>query len=362
MLMPGRSWNAQTPYRYGFNGKENDNEVKGVGDQQDYGMRGYDPRVGRFLSVDPIANKYAELTPYQFASNSPISGIDRDGEEFDLSIGETGRYRQAGQRLNQMGPLTPKNQTSASIPSFQAPPPKKDATTVKNVNKELFVLQTPSQFIIAGAQKCDGCATISAPHPQPSFDNDFERGMVTNPLIQTTAVGMAAPFVASGTMATGEWLFKPQTMGWASLGAGTSDVLIQGVTENWDITKYNFASTVGSVAFHNPLGGAVVGVGFQATLKDNGFTVHTLSPGEIAKQVALFSTGTMIGSGLGAATKGWAGDYFGNLLGGSVGNSVIVPFQTKTGPNTGTGTSDKPYVPSSTYQTGSSNSSDNKAY
>lgn len=83
MMMPGRKYSiANTNYRYGFNGKENDNEVKGEGNQQDYGMRIYDPRLVRFLSVDPVANKYPELTPYQFASNRPIDGIDRDGLEF----------------------------------------------------------------------------------------------------------------------------------------------------------------------------------------------------------------------------------------------------------------------------------------
>ena len=68
-------------YRYGFNGKEEDNEVKGEGNQQDYGMRIYDPRIGKFLSVDPITYQYPELTPYQFASNSPIQGVDFDGLE-----------------------------------------------------------------------------------------------------------------------------------------------------------------------------------------------------------------------------------------------------------------------------------------
>ena len=68
-------------YRYGFNGKENDNEVKGEGNQQDYGMRMYDGRLGRFLSVDPITKDYPELTPYQFASNTPIQAIDLDGLE-----------------------------------------------------------------------------------------------------------------------------------------------------------------------------------------------------------------------------------------------------------------------------------------
>ncbi|OMP74593.1 hypothetical protein BW716_34550 [[Flexibacter] sp. ATCC 35208] len=68
-------------YRYGFNGKENDNEIKGEGNQQDYGMRVYYPGIGKFLSVDPLTQSYPELTPYQFASNTPIQGIDLDSEE-----------------------------------------------------------------------------------------------------------------------------------------------------------------------------------------------------------------------------------------------------------------------------------------
>jgi RHS repeat-associated protein len=81
-LMPGLTYAASNNYRYGFNGKENDNDVKGTGNEQDYGMRIYDTRIGRFLSVDPITSKYPELTPYQFASNRPIDGIDLDGMEY----------------------------------------------------------------------------------------------------------------------------------------------------------------------------------------------------------------------------------------------------------------------------------------
>ncbi len=93
-IIPGRTYSAgNRNYRYGFNGKENDNEVKkdgygnpNIGIQQDYGMRIYDGRVGRFLSVDPITSKYPELTPYQFASNSPIRLIDIDGLEGGIPI------------------------------------------------------------------------------------------------------------------------------------------------------------------------------------------------------------------------------------------------------------------------------------
>jgi len=79
--MPKRSFAAAAGYRYGFNGKENDNEVKGLGNQQDYGMRIYDTRVGRFLSVDPLMPDYPWYSPYQFAGNTPIAAVDVDGTE-----------------------------------------------------------------------------------------------------------------------------------------------------------------------------------------------------------------------------------------------------------------------------------------
>jgi RHS repeat-associated protein len=73
-------------YRYGFNGKENDNEPKGIeGSQQDYGFRIYDPRVGKFLSVDPLTSQYPWYTPYQFAGNKPVWATDLDGLEENIS-------------------------------------------------------------------------------------------------------------------------------------------------------------------------------------------------------------------------------------------------------------------------------------
>ena len=81
MLVPNRHGNSGI-YRYGFNGKENDNEVMGEANWQDYGMRMYNPRIGRFPNVDPLTKRFTDLSPYQFASNSPIAGIDLDGLEF----------------------------------------------------------------------------------------------------------------------------------------------------------------------------------------------------------------------------------------------------------------------------------------
>ncbi|OQP44477.1 hypothetical protein A4H97_08865 [Niastella yeongjuensis] len=92
MLQPGRNWNAGG-YRYGFNGKENDNEVKGEGNQQDYGMRVYDTRLGRFLSVDPVFQKREWLSPYNFVQNSPVLRVDPNGAldgEYELEHDKDG--------------------------------------------------------------------------------------------------------------------------------------------------------------------------------------------------------------------------------------------------------------------------------
>jgi RHS repeat-associated protein len=80
MVIPGRQY-VVNKYRFGYNGKENDNDVEGLGNQQNYGMRIYDPRLGRFLSVDPIGSKFPYYSPYHFAGNTPITAVDQDGRE-----------------------------------------------------------------------------------------------------------------------------------------------------------------------------------------------------------------------------------------------------------------------------------------
>ena len=80
MQLDGRSFSSGN-YRYGFNGKEKSNEINGSGVDYDYGFRIYDVRIGKFLSVDPLTKDYPGLTPYQFASNSPIENSDLDGAE-----------------------------------------------------------------------------------------------------------------------------------------------------------------------------------------------------------------------------------------------------------------------------------------
>ena len=81
MLIRERAFTKATVqnYRYGFNRKENDNEVKGIGNQIVFDERIYDSRVGRFLIVDPMAAKTPGESPYSSMGNNPILNIDPNG-------------------------------------------------------------------------------------------------------------------------------------------------------------------------------------------------------------------------------------------------------------------------------------------
>ena len=80
MMLPNRN-GSEADYRYGFQGQEMDNEVKGDGNSVNYKYRMHDPRVGRFFAVDPLFRKYPHYTPYSFSGNQLIHMIELEGLE-----------------------------------------------------------------------------------------------------------------------------------------------------------------------------------------------------------------------------------------------------------------------------------------
>ncbi len=58
-----------------------DNEPQGTGNSYSFEYRVHDQRIGRWLSVDLLAGKFADWNPYNYALNSPISLLDEDGRE-----------------------------------------------------------------------------------------------------------------------------------------------------------------------------------------------------------------------------------------------------------------------------------------
>ena len=65
--------------RYKYNGKELERLL--ALDWYDYGARWYDPVLARWHAVDPLAEKYPDISPYVYCNNNAVNAVDPDGRD-----------------------------------------------------------------------------------------------------------------------------------------------------------------------------------------------------------------------------------------------------------------------------------------
>jgi len=112
-LVPNRH-GSTADYRYGFQGQEKDDEIKGEGNSLNYTYRMHDPRVGRFFATDPLEKKYPWYSPYQFSGNRVIQYVELEGLEEAGSLELNTRRREIARETGKISDEEYHNQTVAA--------------------------------------------------------------------------------------------------------------------------------------------------------------------------------------------------------------------------------------------------------
>ena len=298
MLVPHRTFSSPE-YRYGFNGKEKDDDVKGSGMQYDYGFRIYDNRLGKFLSTDPLFKGYPFYTPYQFAGNKPIVAIDLDGleEEYKYNV-------YAGMK-------------AASRPGMEGMSYKETRDIyIETVNSHKFLSSAPDEVVAAGV----GLGITVA------LDFYFTKGQASKFLLKQLGTQLAVNATVGGITYIFTGKFNPKeivnsTFSGFDLADGGIDKLADIVIDKYKIGKIKIAikavaPSLFDVTYKNGIQfvgvnkdartivtdiiGNILTSGIETKLKDNNIEIPTI---KLSASKEADVIGTVIIDGLDAVIK-----------------------------------------------------------
>ena len=208
MTLPKRHGSTDD-YRYGFQGQEKDDEVKGEGNSYNYKYRMHDPRIGRFFAVDPLEKDFPWNSPYAFSENRTLDGVELEGLEVDLENGLTGEDMAVGTvaTFQEIG-FSIKNLMTLGLMSLSTPGgvPNTTASEIyariaaKQINDFGFLPENPSMIIKWGyaidPETGESILTESRPYIVPK-ESDFKEflGIVSDIVV---VAAMFSPAKVSG--------------------------------------------------------------------------------------------------------------------------------------------------------------------
>jgi RHS repeat-associated protein len=253
-------------------------------------FRSYDPQIGRFLQIDPIANMALNFSPYAYASNNPIFYNDPLGL---LSTKEN------PQELAEVIVTAKKKGSGGGFGGFHWPSMHADQgrwsdkmySRIRD-NKPLNQSGDPSWL-----------RSQTAFHKRSyQADQDYRKmqligvGIIASPIAIFGAIE-AAPAIAalanSGTAAAvGDAAIKIRA------ASALADFTVQAAVTR-DIKSVNINSVVGSFVLCNPLAGSAFGNMFEAKLSDPlSLEIHNPLSASTSSTILLSTTVGVVSSSL----------------------------------------------------------------
>ncbi len=193
LTLKNSSKKERSKYLFGYNGVEKDNEIAGVGNSLNFKFRMYDPRLGRFKSVDPLFKSYPWNSTYAFAENDVIRNLDLEGAEkydYKMSMTKQGKIQM---KLTKTTDIIDKvmvgynysdmNGYMSAEPVYETRVNQRQAYTINGRNSSLNTVQelqgtkTPTPIVQAGMNKIKADYARTGGQFSDNYNVDFGRFM-----------------------------------------------------------------------------------------------------------------------------------------------------------------------------------------
>ncbi|NQY08090.1 MAG: hypothetical protein HRT71_01065 [Flavobacteriales bacterium] len=279
MTQPGRTQTTNS-YRYGFQGQEKDDEIKGIGNSINYKYRMHDPRIGRFFAVDPLAAEYPWNSPYAFSENRVISAIELEGlETHDVAQVENGQQLAASNTVTGPAPANPDIGVKVNYQIYNS-----STNSTKFRSEDIYnTTGTPNQAnlppVIEGPYTYQSAV---AGGPPPNFTLASMAGLTVNATALVAgqiAAGPAAAILApppAVVVAVLPPVAQPTKYGGSAAGGTITVTRTQTTLRNLDATAVNNIVTISATDITTP---AVAALDASLTAAGIPHAVNLVAPG-----------------------------------------------------------------------------------